>query len=259
MRGADVRKVFETVLPADVLGQLAEEAGFQQRERRLHSVAFLRSMMIAASRGEAGRQAAVAAAYYESGATKVVRGAFYRWFNPRLEQVMEKVSRRALEFARNQPRDLPGWLGEVVTDWILVEATQVHLEDALIDEYLGTSGQASMKLHKHFSVGVGTTIRYDMTPRKEQDITHLHLDESWRGLVLMVDLGYASKRLLNECEQYGARGQGVQLRQREGHPPLLRPRRHRQRPRQGGNRPADPICLIGAFSGRIGVDGAEAA
>jgi transposase len=29
--------------------------------------------------------------------------------------------------------------------------------------------------------------------------------------------------------------------------------------REGGNRPADPICLIGAFSGRIGVDGAEAA
>lgn len=183
--------------------RLAEESGFQQRERKLDSVAFLRAMIIAASRGEAGRQFAVLNAYYESGATRVVRGAFYRWFSPALERVMEEVAERALGLARAAAPDLPGWLGEVVRDWILVDATQIQLEDALIKEYPGTSGQASMKIHKHFSVGVGTTIRYQLTAGKEQDITHLHLDESWRGLGLIADLGYASTRLLRECDEYG--------------------------------------------------------
>jgi hypothetical protein len=203
MRGADIRPIFETVLPEELLMRLANDCGFQQRERKLDSVAFLRAMISAASRGEAGRQFAILNTYYESGATRVVRGAFYRWFSPALEKVMHEVSERALGLARAATPDLPGWLGEVVRDWILVDATQVMLDDALKAKYPGTSGQASMKIHKHFSVGVGTTLRYFLTPGKEQDITHLHLDESWRGLGLITDLGYASTRLLRECERHG--------------------------------------------------------
>jgi hypothetical protein len=37
------------------------------------------------------------------------------------------------------------------------------------------------------------------------DHAQFHLDESWRGLGLLCDLGYASMRLVRDCEQHNVR------------------------------------------------------
>jgi hypothetical protein len=203
--GTDVRELFEAVLPDEALLSLIDAAGFQQRERKCESLALVRAMVISASTGRGGRQAEVMTSYFATGARAVVRGSFYRWFSPALEQVMEGIRDRALNYARAQPLDLPGALGRVVRDWHIVDSETVKLPKAVIDEYPGAGDYAALKLHKRFSVGVGTTIDYHLSPAREHDSVHLNIDESWRGLGLLADLGYASLRRLQDCERHNVR------------------------------------------------------
>ncbi|MBM4320399.1 MAG: IS4 family transposase [Deltaproteobacteria bacterium] len=205
MEAEDVRRVFETILPDAVLLEVIEAAKLQERERKLDALRFLRAMVIAASTVYGGRQADVARLYFESGAPDIVRGGFYRWFGPPLETAMVDVSNRALAYARSQPVDLPGWLGFYVRDWHIVDSTTISLHGRLKEEYPGTGDYAALKVHKRFSVGIGTTIEYHLSPAREHDAPHLKVDASWAGLGLLVDLGYASIQLLRDCEEHGVK------------------------------------------------------
>lgn len=205
MRGCDVREVFETVLPDEALAQMISESGFQVRERKLMATTFIRSAIIAAASGQGGRQAAVLRQYFEAGAPKVVRGAAYGWFGGSFEAVMADVSTRALAYACSQPRDLPGILGQHVEDWRIVDSSTVRLADALRDRYPGAGNYAALKVHKTFSVGVGTTVDYHISPAREHDSPHLKITEQWRGMGLLADLGYASLARLAACERHGVK------------------------------------------------------
>jgi hypothetical protein len=203
LSGDDLQRVFTAALPDDVITKLAKATGLQQRERKLEVVRFIRSMVIAAATGYGGRQADILRLYVENGAEEVVRGGFYAWFGPALEETMKQISDRMLEFVRQQPVDLPGILGEHVQDWHIVDSTTVKLDDALKETYPGTGKFAALKVHKRFSVGRGTTWSYHLSPAKEHDARHLEVDESWRGLGLLVDLGYASAKLISDCQTHG--------------------------------------------------------
>jgi len=199
MRGSEVREVFETILPDEVLEELIRAAGFQQRERKLDGRRFIRSTVIAAASGHGGRQAEVLRSYFETGAPKVVRGAAYGWFGESFERVMEGVRDRALAYAVSLPPDMPGVLGRHVRDWVIVDSETVKLDDALFEEYPGTGDYAALKVHKYFSVGVGAAVHYHLSPARDHDSRHLLIDDGWRGLGLLADLGYASLDRLQAC------------------------------------------------------------
>lgn len=135
VKPSDVREVFETILPAEVLMDAVRSSELQTRERKLDALGLIRAMVIAASTGYGGRQADVMRLYLEGGAEQVVRGGFYRWFGPALEAVMDSVLARALAYVARQRRDLPGWLGRHVKDWVIVDSSTVRLDDRLIEEY----------------------------------------------------------------------------------------------------------------------------
>jgi putative transposase len=205
MRGEDVQQVFETILPDKVLLKLVESAKFQERERKLDALRLLRAMVVAAATGYGGRQADVMRMYFESGATRVVRGVFYGWFGKELETIMDEIRALALAYAGSMKRDLPGLLGEHVTDWHIVDSSTVKLDQALLGEYPGAGDYAALKIHKRFSVGLGTTIDYHLSPAREHDNVHLAIDETWRGLGVLLDLGYASFKLLRDCREHDVR------------------------------------------------------
>lgn len=97
---------------------------------------------------------------------------------------------------------MPGWLAKYGRDWHIVDSSTVKLHDSLKHLYRGTGKYAALKIHKRFSVGIGTTIDYHISPARHHDARHLVLDESWRGLGLLVDLGYASLKLLRDAERF---------------------------------------------------------
>lgn len=144
MQGADVRRVFETILPQEPLLELVRKARLQERERKLDAVALVRAMVIAAATGYGGRQADVMRIYFENGAARVARGGFYGWFGPALEQVMLSVRDRALEYGKAMPLDVPGILGEHVRDWHIVDSSTVKLDKALLADYPGTGDYAAL-------------------------------------------------------------------------------------------------------------------
>src|SRR5690606_5682045 len=81
----------------------------------------------------------------------------------------------------------------------------VRLEDALKKEYPGTGDYAALKVHKLFSVGIGTTIDFHLSPARDHDAKHFEVDEAFGGHGVLADLGYASLRLLRQCERHDVR------------------------------------------------------
>lgn len=203
MQGRDVQRVFETILPDEVLLELVRASKLQERERKMEAVRLLRAMVIAASTGHGGRQADVMRTYFELGAERVARGGFYGWFGGALESVMSQIRQLALDYARQMPLDLPGFLGAHVKDWHIVDSTTIKLDKALMPEYPGTGDYAALKVHKRFSVGLGTAIEYHLSAAREHDNVHLTIDESWAGLGVLLDLGYASFKLIRDCNAHG--------------------------------------------------------
>lgn len=202
LRGADVREVFEAVLPEDDLRQIIAKAKFEERSRKRDAVAFVRAMVIAAGTGYGGRQRDVARVYFENGAQHVVRGGFYAWFGEELESVMDTVARRAMAYAARLPLDTPRLLAEYARDFHIVDSSTVKLPIELFKDFPGAGDYAALKVHKRLSVGSGTVVDYRISPAREHDARHLKLDESWRKLGLLADLGYASLKLLRDCATY---------------------------------------------------------
>ena len=202
MLGAELRQIMVALLPDTVLGEVAVATGFQQRERKRDAVKFLRAMLIAASSPAGGRQTDIMRHYFEMQAPRVVRGSFYDWFGPPLEETLTVLRDLVLTWARAQPVDLPGILGGV-RDWWIVDSETVLLDRRLVGEYPSTGDHAALKIHKTMSVGTGMTVDYHLSPARDHDSPHLTIDESWRGLGLLVDLGYASVARLRECQTHG--------------------------------------------------------
>jgi len=217
MTGDDVREVYETVLPAELIREFVQNARFQLRIRELDAVRFARATIISASTGRGGRQAEVLRMYFAE-APQVVRGSAYAWFGEAFEALMEQIRDRALGYARSQPLDLPGVLGKHVVDWHIVDSSSVRLDGRLKEEYPGTGDYSALKVHKRFSVGLGTTWGYHLSPAREHDGPHLTINESWRGLGLLADLGYASLKLLRDCEQFNTK---YVIRLKEGWKPKV--------------------------------------
>lgn len=161
----------------------------------------VRAMVIAAGAPSGATRADTLRGYAEYEVESVQRSAFYRWFDPELEKLMEALSERAMKYAQVQEMDLPGILGGV-DDWIIVDSTTCKLPDAFIDEYPGTGNYAAIRVHKHLSVGCGAPVAYHFSPAKEHDSRHLDIDESWRGKGLLADLGYASLSRLRDCVRH---------------------------------------------------------
>lgn len=190
------------LLPDTVLAEVAVATGFHQRDRKRDAVKFLRTMLIAASSPAGGRQADIMRHYFEMGAARVVRGSFYDWFGPPLEETLAVLKDLVLTWARAQPVDLPGILGGV-RDWRIVDSETVILDKRLVGEYPSTGDHAALKIHKTMSVGTGMTVAYHLSPARDHDSPHLTIDESWRGFGLLVDLGYASVARLRACQTHG--------------------------------------------------------
>jgi hypothetical protein len=202
LRGKDVCEVFEAILSEGDLRQIITKAKFEERSRKRNAVAFVRAMVIAAATGYGGRQRDVARIYFENGAQRVVRGGFYAWFGRELESAMDAVARRAMVFGASLPLDTPRLLAEYARDFHIVDSSTVKLPIDLFEVFPGAGDYAALKVHKRLSVGLGTVVDYHISPAREHDAPHLTLDESWRKLGLLADLGYASLKLLRDCQTY---------------------------------------------------------
>ena len=201
MTGAELRKMLEELLPAEVIWETVARLGFQQRERKLDAFALVCALVLTGGTPDAGRQAAVLRAYIKEGTQKVSRGAFYGWFNQGLEGLMEELSTRACAMAAAMPPSLPGILSGR-KDWRVVDATTVRLAKELQGTWPGAGDYAALKVHMEYSLGVENVVGYHITPARDHDAPQLEVDERRAGTGLLVDLAYVSFDLFRRCEQH---------------------------------------------------------
>ena len=202
MTGTELRALMESLLPAELLATLAAANGLHRRVRKRDPVKFLRTLVVAASSPSGGRQADILRQYVESHGEPVVRGSFYDWFQPPLEATLAALSDVIRAKVHRQPVDLPGSLAGV-RDWWIVDSTTVLLTKPLRTVFPGAGTYAAVKVHKTLSVGRGVVVDYHFSPARDHDSPHLVLDEAWRGLGLLIDLGYASMARLASCQKHG--------------------------------------------------------
>jgi len=122
-----------------------------------------------------------------------------------------------MERIRACPPILTGALAGVL-DWQVVDSETVTLRYEIGDLFPATSTSAGLKIHKRFSLGRNAMIGYEITPARDHDAPLLRLDESWSGLGLIVDLGYASHRLLRDSVRFDV---SLVLRLKSGWKPRL--------------------------------------
>lgn len=206
MTGDELKEHLQAVLPLEKLAELAKEYRFVQRERELDVVQFIIALILSGGTHEAGRQFDVLRRYAESGAPRVVRGAFYAWFTDPLEKLLAHLLERAIAVGQAQPKLLPGILRGVF-DWRIFDSTTIKLpnDPELQKEYPGTGEYAAVKIHKEFSVGTGNLVGYQFSPARDHDSPFLVVDETRRGTGLLIDLGYASLARLADCDTHDVR------------------------------------------------------
>jgi hypothetical protein len=202
MKGSDVQRIFEAVLPDEEIERWAAELGVVKRDRKRDVLALVRAMVISAGTPSGGIQADALRAYLDHDVPEIGRSAFYQWFDESLERLMSRVAERALAYARAQKVDLPAALAGVI-DWRIVDSETIKTRRALQEAFPGAGDYAAIKVHKVLSVGTGCAVSYHFSPAREHDSLHLDIDESWAGYGLLADLGYASFDRLRACLRHG--------------------------------------------------------
>lgn len=217
MTGAEVKRTLTAILPGATIAELARAYGVVERAGKQDLELFVRSMILAAGDGRGGVQADVLRRYVQSTAPEVSRTAFYKWFNRPLEDLMADFASRAIAYAQALPVDVPAPFN-CARDWHIFDSETVKVRRTAQSEWQGTGDYAALKVHKRYSIGCGATVAYHISPAVEHDSLHLEIDESWRGLGLLADLGYASLARLRQCQEFGV---FVVIRLKEGWKPRV--------------------------------------
>lgn len=205
MNTRHLRSIFRDVISQELIGAAAARHGLQLRLRKKDVIKLITALILASANGDGGRQAAVLKRYFEDGGLQVSRSAAYEWFDEKLSKVLADIALNCLSIVKAQSVDLPGWLGEHVDDWWIVDSTTCKLDDRLTNVYPGTGDYAAIKVHKTMSMGVGTVVDYSFSPAREHDSKHLKIDERWGGKGLVADLAYASFATFQDCQKYDVR------------------------------------------------------
>lgn len=217
MDGTTLRDAFQDFVSRERIEELARALMIVERVRKLDVPALVWALVVGAGSDDSGQMADAYSAYLAEAEHSVVRGSFYVWFTDRLAMLMARLTQDAMERIRACPPILTGALAGVL-DWQVVDSETVTLRDEIGDVFPATSTSAGLKIHKRFSLGRNAMIGYEITPARDHDAPLLRLDESWNGLGLIVDLGYASHRLLRDCKRFGV---SLVLRLKAGWKPRL--------------------------------------
>jgi putative transposase len=205
MNGTVLLETLQGLLPGDVIEAAANDLGVVQRERKLDVARLVASLVLSNGSDDIGVLAEAHRRYNSGADDRVVRGAFYSWLDDELARLMERLLQRALDHVATLPPLLPGVLGASVTDWRVFDSETITLRPALADVFPASGSPAGVKVHKELSLGRGCMIDYHLSPAREHDSPHLVVDERYRGMGLLFDLGYVSLKRTRECDEHGVR------------------------------------------------------
>ncbi len=204
MNGKSLRETLQAVLPDEEIEATARAIGVVMRQRKLDVAKLVDSLVLSSGSDDSGVLADALRYYNQETGDGVVRGAFYAWLDDEMARLMERLLRHALDYAARLPPLLPGILGVGVEDWRVFDSETITLRPALAEVFPASGSPAGVKVHKELSLGRGCIVDCHFSPAREHDSLHLVVDERYRNIGLLYDLGYVSLERIRECDRRGA-------------------------------------------------------
>lgn len=204
-------------LPDDVIHSRDQLLTDPQRDRKRDVVALVRSLVMTAGSDDSGRQADVLTTYLTQAKKPVGRSGFYAWFTMPLAFLLFWLLHDAIAIIRDLPPVLTGALSGM-KDWRAVDSETITLPKPLLPFFPATRTRAGLKIHKVYSFGCNNIVGFHLSPARRHDSSQLRIDESWRDIGLLVDLGYASIDRIRRCKRHGV---GLVMRLKKGWKPAL--------------------------------------
>lgn len=204
MDGTILRETLQAILPESIIEHFAKKLGVVERSRKREIVKLVYSLVLSAGSDDSGVFSEAMKRYNTEAKETVVRGAYYAWLDNEMADLMEQLVEEAIGYACSLPPFLPGPLG-TVEDWFIFDSETVTLRPALAEVYPGTGSPAAVKVHKELSVGRGCMTGYHISPAKEHDSPHLIIDERYRNMGLLIDLGYVSIERIRDFKHYNVK------------------------------------------------------
>jgi hypothetical protein len=202
MDSTTLRALLTETYSVEEIEALARTWGVVDRQSKIRLYELVISLVLTARTSSGGRQADALRHYRElTGDRRLHRGAFYARFCLELELLLKELLAQSLSRVHSSPILLPPALN-TVHDWVIADSTTVKLRDALRLDYLGTGDYSALKVHKLFSIGRHNLLDYCVSDARDHDARFLKVTEAFRGLGVLVDLGYVSHAFLLDCEQY---------------------------------------------------------
>jgi hypothetical protein len=203
MDGTILKETLQAILPNDEIEAAARSVGVVLRERKLDVARLVGSLVLSNGSDDSGVLAEAMRRYNQGAEDRVVRGAFYAWLDDEMARLMERLLRRALDYAAALPPLLPGILGVGVKDWRVIDSETITLRTALAGVFAASGSPAGVKVHKELSLGRGCMSDYHFFAAREHDSPHLVVDERYRNMGLLADLGYVSLARIGQCDEHG--------------------------------------------------------
>ncbi len=201
MDGTILKETLQAILPQSVIEKLAEKCGVIERARKRDIVKLVYALVLSGGSDDSGVFADAMKRYNTEAKERVVRGAFYAWLDDEMAEMMERLVESAIGYASALPPFLPGILG-TVEDWFIFDSETITLRSALSAVYPGSGSPAAVKVHKELSVGRGCMTDYHLSPAVDHDSPHLVVDERYRNMGLLIDLGYVSFERIRQFKRH---------------------------------------------------------
>jgi hypothetical protein len=217
MKPTTLRAVMNLFLSADAIRQRDQQLGGQLRQRKRDVVALVRSLVLSTGSDDSGPQADAFSAYLLAADSPVSRSGFYAWFTMPLAYLLSDLLEDALRIVRALPPVLSGAL-DGMKDWRAVDSETVTLRPDLLPVFPATTARAGLKIHKTYSFGRNNIVDFHLSPARCHDSSQLTIDDTWRDIGLLIDLGYASIDRIRRCKRHGV---GLILRLKKGWKPAL--------------------------------------
>lgn len=200
----DIVELLATVIPREKIFKLAEELGVQKRERKKDVVQLVVALILAGGKHRFGLQKSALKSYMEATGVPVVEGSYFEWFDEQLAALMESLAGEAVRWVLTRPVHLPSILSGV-SDWRVIDSETVKLDKRLISTWRGTGDYAALKVHKEYSLGRENAVGWRVSGADEHDAREFRVGPERSGQGLIVDLGYVSHKLIEDCREHGVR------------------------------------------------------
>jgi len=194
-----------SLLSEDDINAAARAVGFRKRTGKIHAVGLVVAAVLSVCGREGQCIAAMRRIFMLRTNVKVARSAFYSRLSTAFEALLGRLLDKLQRTAATREPALGGIL-RGFRDVVVVDSTVVKVRDELARVWKGTrkTRVAALKVHTWIRAVSGELLKHRITAEAYGDCRAFGITGLHRGVLFLLDRGYASPNLWRHIDQVGA-------------------------------------------------------